>query len=194
MNKLLVLFCWLAGFCWLEAVSYAPAEPDTISARIVALIDISQPVYLEVQAGDLTSTLDFKIRQLLIQKGADLRELNLQSWEAGLNPAEDSLNTPVPDISAPLTGQLVKISMELDWTTLEHRSFFSYRSERRPLYSFQIKQISLPLHRLQTIDNLSFVVPSIPSQGQSPANLRWFEPVLAITALGSLIYLLWNTE
>lgn len=194
MNKLLVLLGFLLAICWLAGTTFAPAVPDTISARIVELIGISDPIYLDVQAGDLTSALDFKIRQQLIHKGADLREVNLQSLDANLNAAADSLTRPQPEYYALLSGLLVKVTMEIGWTTLEHRSFLSFRSERRPLYSFQIKQIGLPLNKLQTIDNLSFVDQSTKAEGQSPANLRWFEPVLAITALGSIIYLLWTTE
>ncbi|MBW6514827.1 MAG: hypothetical protein K0B87_08755 [Candidatus Syntrophosphaera sp.] len=191
MPRFLLLLLFLA-FCQLcLAEDLPPMEPDLISARIVELIDIGSPILLEVQAGDLTSALDFRIRRLLLEKGADLRERDPDGpdsftadslWQSGFAP------------HALASFNLVRVTMELGGTTVERKSFLSYHRQRYPLHTFQVRQLTLPGNRLERIDSLSFMDRASGSNDQPLSTLKWFEPVLATTALASLIYLLWTTE
>ncbi len=182
-NTLLLL---LALFCLtLAAEPFSSAEPELISERIVELIDVSQPLILDIQAGDLTPRLDFLIRGMLLSQGADLREM---SHIALLENLESPAAYLLQDVN------LVQVGLELGATTVEHKSFLSYRSERMPLYSFLVKQISLPDNKLLRIDELSFTEKNTKNNGLVLSNLKWFEPILASTALATLIYLLWTIE
>lgn len=194
MSKYLVLLLALACFHLGAETSYAKAEPEIISEQIVELIAIDRPLILDIQAGDLTPRLDFLIRGLLLAKGADLRETDTLP-EAQLSLGQgDSLFLPEPEAYARQKLNLVSVSLELGGLTLEHKNFLSYRSERLPLYTFQIKQISLPGYQLLELDELSFTGQDLQSGSPVLSNLKWFEPVLATTALASLIYLLWSIE
>ncbi len=187
---LLALMCFHLG----AESRYASAEPEFISERIVELIDTDRPLILDIQAGDLTPRLDFLIRGLLLSKGADLRETDPF---AGSELAAAQGDTLLAINLAPYALQnlnLVSIGMELGGTTLESKSFLSYRSERHPLYTFQVKQIRLPGYKLLKIEELSFSDQELKTSGPSLSKLKWFEPVLATTALASLIYLLWTIE
>jgi hypothetical protein len=192
-NLVLLLLAILCIPLWGET-QIAVAEPDLISSRIAEMIAIEDPLVLDIQAGDLTSALDYRIRNLLLQKGADLREAVPNS------PLDYVINAPdgqAENTKLPLSLNrlnLVRVSMELGGITIERKSFFSFHSDRYPLYTFQIRQISLPAYKLERMDSLSFV-----DKGQQPdrqiiTNVKWFEPVLATTAIASLIYLLWTTE
>ncbi len=186
---LLALACFHLG----AETRFASAEPEFISERIVELIDLSRPLVLDIQAGDLTPRLDFLIRGLLLQRGADLRESDPFSETHFYAPEADSLpKEPLPQALQNLN--LVSVSMELGGITIENKSFLSYRSSRHPLYTFQVKQIQLPAYQLLAIEELSFTDQSSGSGSSPLAGLKWFEPVLATTALASLIYLLWTIE
>jgi len=192
MPKHLILPLLIACFCSLAGARAAAEETDRISSRIAEVIAVDQPLFLSVNAGDLSSTLDFKLRRQLLLKGADLRETRqtepdlLTEGEAdpGLLLASYALRS----------ATLVEVNLELKWETIERKSFLSYRSERKPYYTFEVKQISLPDYQLKQIDQLSFAVEDQRVENRSPAHLKWFEPALATTALASLIYLLWTTE
>ena len=194
MNKLLVLLLAITCFPLCAETPFATAEPDLISSQIAELIALDDPIVLDIQAGDLTSALDYRIRSLLLQKGADLREAVPNS------PLDYAVNAP--DIESESTQlplslnrlNLVRVSMEQGGTTIERKSFLSYHSDRYPLYTFQVRQISLPRYKLERVDSLSFVDKVQKPDRQVVANVKWFEPVLATTALASLIYLLWTTE
>lgn len=186
-----LLFLLLVTAIGATNTGFDPAEPELISQKIVDLIEPGEPIYLDIQAGDLTSRLDFRIRQLLIAKGADLRESELDIPE---EEQADTLGVQPVSSLASMPTRLVRIRMELDWTTQEKRSFFSFRSERLPLYVFNIKQISLPKWKLAKIDNLSFVDQPAKFEASRPLTLKWFEPLLAATALASVIYILWTTK
>jgi len=192
MKKLLVLLLALLSLGLAAEAQSASAEPEIISEQIVELIDVSRPLILNIQAGDLTPRLDFLIRGLLLSKGADLREADPLSGLAFSAAEEDSLADLAPYALQSLN--LVSIGLELGGTTVEHKNFLSYRSERFPLYTFQVKQISLPGYKLLRIDELSFTDRELVSSGTSISSLKWFEPVLATTALASLIFLLWTIE
>jgi hypothetical protein len=188
ISLLLLLLCCVP----LCAVADHPeAEPGLISAQIVDLIDTADPVLLDIQAGDLTSEIDYKVRQLLLEKGADLREMDATAMEGLVSP-----NGETADINSHLlaAANLVKISMELGGVTIEQKGFLTYRSQRYPLYTFQIRQIAIPGYSLRKIDSLSFVDRNLKAESQPMTTIKWFEPVLASTALASIIYLLWTTE
>jgi hypothetical protein len=194
MNKSLLLLLALLCFPLWGETQYAGAEPNLISERIAELISLEVPLVLDIQAGDLTGALDYRIRTLLLQKGADLREAVPNS------PLDYIINAPeaqAAEEKLPLALDrlnLVRISMELSGTTVERKSFFSYHSDRYPLYTFQVRQITLPGYKLESVDSLSFVDNNQAPDRQIITNAKWIEPVLATTAIASLIYLLWTTE
>ncbi|MDD4310333.1 MAG: hypothetical protein PHO32_08135, partial [Candidatus Cloacimonetes bacterium] len=74
------------------------------------------------------------------------------------------------------------------------KNFFSYRSERQPVYSFETRQIQLPEQRLLKISAYDFVRPNSPETVASRMQFRWFEPLVAGAAIGSMIFLLWNFD
>lgn len=189
-----LLLLLLTGWASLNA-NWDGVDPDSVAAAVVALVDTGEPVYLDLQAGDLTSALDLRIRKLLIAKGADLREESIVPYEDSPVPAEDSLGLKPGLTLAQQPSRLVRVTLELGWKTLERKSFFGYRSERLSQYEFTVRQIALPQGKLESIDQLSFTGAYNGTKGPDPAaNLKWFEPVLAVTALASIVYLLWTTE
>lgn len=191
MARLIILLL-LASCVPLIAVEDHPvADPDLISARIVDLVDAGEPILLDVQAGDLTSELDYKVRQLLLEKGADLREIDPAVMDGFVTTERDTCENSSHFL---VSANLVRISMELGGVTIEEKGFLTYHSERYPLYTFQIRQIALPAHSLRKIDSLSFVDKDPNAKSQPLTTIKWFEPVLASTALASIIYLLWTTE
>ncbi len=187
---LLALLCLPLG----AEAAFDNAEPEFISERIVELIDVSHPLILDIQAGDLTPRLDFLIRGLLLAQGADLRETDPRDGLAWAVSAGDSLTAANLGPFAAQNLTLVSVGLDLGGTTVESKSFLSYRSERYPLYTFLVKQIRLPGYKLLSIGELSFTDRERKTSGPSLSSLKWFEPVLASTALASLIYLLWAIE
>lgn len=188
---MLIALAWTV--CLAAAETYEVADPQLISARIVGLIDLAAPVLLDIQAGDLTSGLEFHIRQGLLERGADLREWPGQA-DAESAPEADSLPFPRLDVMALQAANLVQISLEIGSAALERKNFLSYSSERYPLYTFQIRQLALPARRLTRIDSLSFLDRSHEPESVRLSGLKWFEPVLASAVLASIVYLLWTTE
>jgi hypothetical protein len=194
MKKWLVLLMAFLCVGLAAETHYASADPDLMSAGLTELIDISGPIFLDIQAGDLTPTLDLKIRGLLLDKGADLRETDAAGGEAYFYREADSTGVKGLAPYALRSANLVSITLDLGSTTVESKGFLTYRSERHPLYTFQVKQIEVPGYRLKKVDELSFVDMGHKDRGQTVTNIKWFEPVLMCTALASLIYLLWTTE
>lgn len=194
MPRFLVLLLALLWHPLCAQNAWQEASPELISARIVDLIDIDAPVILDIQAGDLTSQLDVRVRQLLLAKGADLREPSLAGQDSYQSENPDSLNIPRLDLLALREANLVQVTMELGGTTVERKNFLSFQSVRYPLYTFQVRQLALPGYRLKRVDSLSFTDQTRKSEGPALTGIKWFEPALAATALASLIYLLWTTE
>lgn len=181
--------------CALSAQSaYEPAEPGVISARIAELVITDEPVLLDIRAGDLTSELDFHLRQLLLEKGTDIRELPGVESEDWVSAESDTTAGESLQILGLRRANILQVSLELGSATVESKSFLSYRSERFPLYKFQIRQIQLPGLRLRSIHNLSFIDQNRKEENSTLRSIKWFEPVLASTVLASIIYLLWTTE
>ncbi|MCB5258492.1 MAG: hypothetical protein WC179_03605 [Candidatus Cloacimonadaceae bacterium] len=194
MSKIaLIIIIALMGFCLFAETHYPIAEPEIISSQIVNLIDISEPIFLDIQAGDFTSSLEYHIRHMLLEKGADIRELNSVYTPYYLASLPDSLQKTLLPLSLS-KAHLIEISMELTSTKVETKKFLSYYSERYPLYNFQIRQIELPSYKLLKVDNLSFADTKLRSSSSNITSLKWFEPLLAVTAISSIIYLLWTIE
>ena len=89
---------------------------------------------------------------------------------------------------------LISVDLNLKWQVVERKSFLSYRSERIPVYSFITKQIQLPEYRLLSIDHYDFAPQDNIDSSISAPRLKWFEPLIASTAVASIIFLLWTIE
>jgi hypothetical protein len=188
----IVLLSLLLACLWHTLAARPAAEAELAAAQIAPLIETDLPLLLEVRAGDLSSGLEFSLRKLLLEQGADLREYGTGDLAA----AGDSLDPLLPDplALALKNALLVDIGMDLEWETVETRNFLSYHSERKPIYSFEVRQILLPGNQLKKIDKVNIPAQTNSIESQRVRNLKWFEPVLATTALASIIYLLWTTE
>jgi hypothetical protein len=92
------------------------------------------------------------------------------------------------------TAVLVQVTLNVKWQEQIEKNFFSYRSTRRPIYSFETKQIHLPDQRLTKVSSYDFSRADSPEREDSRLRLRWFEPLVAATAIGSMIFLLWNFD
>lgn len=197
---LLLLFALCPAFL---AANPADGEVDKVSAEIAALIDTDLPIFLEVRAGEWTSALTNGIKRLLLQKGADVRERRVQDHLPAASIEDESLissaQEPDPDLIdlAPYllkSASLVLVELDLQWEVVEHKGFLSYRSERKPLYAFNVKQVLLPQQKLQKVSTYKHHPVIEPSSAYSSTGIRWFEPMLVTAALASIIYLLWTTE
>ena len=167
-----------------------------VAADLAALVELEEPIFLELRTGEWTTALDAALRQELLSRGADIRE-------SGVSHSPVSVYTHTQDetsTAARLTAlgleqaRLVQVTMDIVWLTVEHKSFLSYRQERKPVYNFTLRQISLPGGRLERIDSLSREIQSSVVGDRGSTRLRWFEPILASLALASMVFLLWNTE
>lgn len=172
-------------------------EIEALAVQLAGLIDLGQPLFLELRTGEWTGSLGTALRSELLLRGADLRESTTAHSSVFFLEEQD-------DIHASLTGRLesyglesaslVQINLEIVWETVEHKGFLSYRRERRPVYNFTVKQISLPDARLTMIRSLAFERSSDRAGEYLGNRLRWFEPVVASLGLASMIFLLWTTE
>jgi len=102
----------------------------------------------------------------------------------------------VPDFSIPGLEKalLVQINLNIVWQETVKSSFFSYRTERYPVHIFEIRQIQLPAQQILKISTYSLPRPNPDSSGTGSLHFRWFEPLVAGAAIGSLIFLLWNFD
>lgn len=172
-------------------------EIRSLAAEIAALIDTEQPILLELRAGEWSLSLEAALRRELLAKGADLRE-KLESHSPAFystDPNGESTGQYILQSYGLQSALLVQISMDIGWQTVEHRRFLSYRQERKPLYNFSIKQILLPEAKLLELDSLSRSLGGQTDTDASGSNkLLWFEPIVAVLGITSIIYLLWTTE
>lgn len=197
MHKSLWLCCLLLilAINTLCALSSEPAVSEA-GRSIVQAIDTGEPIFIEIRAGQYSSALANEVKKQLLQKGADLREAELDYF----SPAQDSLNEYAFSQAGALTqlglkqARLVLVEMELDWKTVEERGFLSYSSTRIPLYHFNIKQIELPSGQLLKLDSFSQEAKTGPDSQKATKSITWFEPMLITAALASIIYLLWTTQ
>lgn len=171
-------------------------DATELAESLANLINIEEPIFLELRTGEWTSSLDVSLREALLTRGADLRE-NTGSLHSPVY-LTDPDDQEAADTQSLLeqynleTASLVSITMDIGWLTVEHKGFLSYRQERKPVYNFTIKQIELPSNRLMLIQTISFERTG--TAVESSSRLRWYEPVFASLALASMIYLLWTTE
>ena len=183
------------GINMLFALTSAP-EVYEASQSIVDAIDLGEPIFLEIRAGQFTSVLTNEVKKQLLEKGADVREAEMNHF----SPAQDSLYEESFSQAKALSqlglsqARLVLVEMELDWKTVENRGFLSYSSSRIPLYLFNIKQISLPSGKLLKLGSFSHEAKSSPENQKISKGVTWFEPMLITAALASIIYLLWTTQ
>ncbi len=172
-------------------------EIEALAVQLAGLIDIGQPLFLELRTGEWTSSLETALRSELLLRGADLRESTTAHSSVFFLEEQEgiqaSLITRLQSYGLE-TASLVQINMEIGWETVEHKGFLSYRRERHPVYNFTVKQISLPDARLTMIRSLVFQRSSDRSAEFLSSRLRWFEPVVASLGLASMVFLLWTTE
>lgn len=175
-----------------------PTEPELakLSASIVALIDTDKPIFLEVWAGDWSPGLSGEIQKQLLKRGDQIR----LTKSGDQLPATSLLDSIIYQKDIDLESYdlqeavLVKVDMELQWQTIEHRSFISYSSERKPMYVFTVRQIHLPDFRLEKVGSTHFQFSAEKSSTITSTGIKWFEPMLVTATLASIIYLLWTTE
>ncbi|MCD8480449.1 MAG: hypothetical protein LRZ88_09650 [Candidatus Cloacimonetes bacterium] len=182
----LLLFCAL--FAWAEQQQ---KESDDIANSIAEFIDTDLPVLLDIRCGEWTPALSQSLSRLLLAKGTDIRELGSAAH------FDEHSQTPLSATLAEygLSGaNLVQVELILKWQMIEHKSFFSYRTERKPIYSFVVKQLKLPEHQLTKVNTHDFSPAESRESSISAPRLRWFEPLIAGSALASIIFLLWTIE
>lgn len=197
MHKSLWLCCLLLiiSINMLCALSSGPAVREA-SRSIVQTIDTGEPIFIEIRAGQFSSVLANEVKKQLLEKGADLREAELDYSMT----AQDSLEEYDFSQARALTqlglkqARLILVEMELDWKTIEERGFLSYSSTRIPLYLFNIKQIALPSGQLLKLDSFSQEAETSTDNQKTAKGITWFEPMLITAALASIIYLLWTTQ
>ena len=183
--------------------SFAPAltldaELADICHQIVNGITTDEPLILDIRAGEWSQALATEIKKLLLEQGADLREIMpRQHSPAFFDEESDSLDEEESyDLeSLNLTKAiLLLVEMELQWQTVSKKGFLTYSSQRKPLYVFNIKQIELPSRQLRKLDTISKELNTSHTQNQTLHGIKWYEPMLVTAALASIIYLLWTIE
>lgn len=170
-------------------------EVQAISSELIKSIDLSQAVFLEIRAGEYSSTLENELRLQLLKLGADIREYKLRVGN-GLNETSDESYDKQYTLSSYNLSRahLIQINMDINWQLVEKKRIFSYQSSRVPVYSFEIKTIQLPEYKLLALSNYKHIGKNKLGFESGNHHLRWFDPIIATAALGSLIYLLWTTE
>jgi|GEM_PF-641229 len=209
MNKIVLIILLMLG-SYLIANAIDPTSWQEVMLKDVAFafaerIPLDRPLILDIRAGDLSSALSSELKAQLLERNADIREL-LEQLSDQRSDLQDTLSyseSETMDVAIIKQidrlrireANLVRISLELEWTEVEYRTWFSYRSERIPQYRFNLQVIQIPKMKLMAIDHT--VVSSYAnysSQSTRSRGLSLFEPFVAALAVGSLIYLLWNTE
>ncbi len=194
-RKLLVvtaILCFVYSLCALSDND----KIATISSELVKLIDLDEPIFLDIRAGEWTSQMENEIRTQLLGKDADIRE-QLPELHS---PASDSESVDIDQTKAILdnfqtdAAYLYQISLDIEWNVLEHKKLFAYRVERVPTYSFTIKKILLPENRLLALNIYKYSGNAPETLSSREIRLKWFDPIIASLAIGSLIYLLWTIE
>ncbi|HOH47204.1 MAG TPA: hypothetical protein PLX59_05135 [Candidatus Cloacimonadota bacterium] len=172
-------------------------EIEGLAVQLAGLIEIGQPLFLELRAGEWTSSLEAALRSELLLRGADLRENTDAHSSVFFLEEQEGLQASLVSRLESYgldSASLVQVNMEIGWETVEHKGFLSYRRERHPVYNFTVKQISLPEARLTMIRSLVFQRSSDRTGELLGSRLRWFEPVVASLGLASIVYLLWTTQ
>jgi len=185
---LLCLLILLAVVLSAEARQEAAAE---IAEHIAEYIEADLPIFLELRCGEWTPALANSLSERLLAKGADLRELPKAQ---GFHDSEQYPESDVLQNYGIKEAKLVQVELNLIWKTVEHKSFFSYRTERLPVYSFAVKQLLLPQRKLIQVNTYDYSLSGSKDSSISAPRLRWFEPLIAGAALASIVFLLWTIE
>jgi len=183
-----VLFSACAVSAWAEKLH---AESELIAQQIADYLDPSQPLFLDIRCGEWTPALNQSLSKILLERSFDLRQSLSNSPLRGYEPDTETPNLTDYGIDSAV---LASVELSLKWKILEHKNFFSYRTERIPVYSFITKQTKLPENRLLRIDDYDFVPDESEQSSFSAPRLQWFEPIIVGTAVASIIFLLWTIE
>jgi hypothetical protein len=142
---------------------------------------------------DWTSALTQELSALLIQRKLDLRIARENRVPDFGSEAEEAQSFQLQDYGLD-SALLVQVKLNLKWQEQVQRNFFSYRRDRLPVYSFETMQILLPEQRLLKLSSYDFSRPQAREAEASNLRMRWFEPLIAGAAIGSMIFLLWNFD
>ncbi|MFA7542926.1 MAG: hypothetical protein WCY84_01000 [Candidatus Cloacimonadaceae bacterium] len=189
MKKCILLLLLFAAA--LLGASTLQQDAAEVAARLLPFIDTNEAVILDIRCGEWTAALFHSLSLQLLEKGADLRDFPPEVWEEELE--QNQVSAQLKDFGLE-TANLVSLELNLQWKTIEHKSFFSYRSERKPEYVFSLKQIRLPQRKISQLESVTFSPAESRDTSLSAPRLRWFEPIFAATALASIIFLLWTIE
>ncbi len=185
---LTVLLLAHAALAWAEQ----PIDDlEKIAQDIADAIAVDQPLFLDLRCGEFSPALSRNLSQLLLEREADIRQSSAHSFYTEFDPESESISLEEYGLQQAL---LVQVQMNIKWITKEHKSFLSYRTERNPVHSFEVKQVQLPGRQLIDIDSFEYVQPNSAESTLSAPQLRWFEPLIATTAVASIIFLLWTIE
>ena len=166
-------------------------ELGAVAHDIADAITLDQPLFLDLRCGEFSPALLRNLSQLLLERGADIRQSSEHSFYTDFDPEAESISLDEYGLAQAL---LVQVQMNIKWVTKEHKSFLSYRTERKAVHSFEVKQVQLPGRQLIDIDSFDYVQPNNAESTMSAPHLRWFEPLIATTAIASIIFLLWTIE
>ena len=166
-------------------------ELGEIARDIAGIIAVDQALFLDLRCGEFSPALSMQLSQLLLERDADLRQSSAHSFYTEFDPESESISMEEYGLQKAL---LVPVQMTIKWVTKEHKSFFSYRTERNAVHSFEVKQIQLPGRQLIDIESFEYVQSDSAESTLSAPHLRWFEPLIAATAIASIIFLLWTIE
>ncbi len=196
MLKYLLPVCILFSLCIPVWGLQAAHEAETIAVAIAKEIQTGEPIFLDLRTGEWTTSLNQSLAQILLTRGADLRDNpnSLQSPEFAMDNTEDGFKQINLKEYSITSAVLVQVNLNVKWQEQVEKNFFSYRSTRHPIYSFETKQIHLPDQRLIKVSSYDFSRADSPEREDSRLRLRWFEPLVAATAIGSMIFLLWNFD
>jgi len=183
-----MLFSACVSVAWAEKLH---EEAGQIAAHIAGLLNSDMPVFLDIRCGEWTPALSQCLRDTLLERSFDLREAKSRAL---FDPDNTNMeNSKLSDYGIN-SAILISVELNLKWQVVERKSFLSYRSERIPVYSFITKQIQLPEYRLLSIDHYDFAPQDNIDSSISAPRLKWFEPLIASTAVASIIFLLWTIE
>ncbi|MDD4310494.1 MAG: hypothetical protein PHO32_08950, partial [Candidatus Cloacimonetes bacterium] len=142
----------------------AAHEAQQIAAAIASEIQTGEPIILDLRTGEWTAALSQNLYDLLLKKGADLRTEALDELDSNqmLTDEPEEYNSPRLSDYGIDSAILVQVNLNVKWQDVVQKNFFSYRSERQPVYSFETRQIQLPEQRLLKISAYDFVRPKSP--------------------------------
>ena len=166
-------------------------ELGAVARDIADAIALDQALFLDLRCGEFSPALSKNLSQLLLERGADIRQSSAHSFYTEFDPESESISLDEYGLQQAL---LVQVQLNIKWVTKEHKSFLSYRTERKAVHSFEVKQVQLPGRQLIDIDSFEYMQPDSAENTVSAPHLRWFEPLIATTAIASIIFLLWTME